>query len=72
MRAILFSLVSVMILTFSASMALAATAKCSVVEITEKTVVLDCGDCGAILEKIKVGDKVKVKTVKKKKAIEGC
>ncbi|WP_457574141.1 hypothetical protein [Desulfolithobacter sp.] len=47
---------------------LAATAKCTVTEIKENVVVLDCGKRAA---KFKVDDKVKIKTVKKK-AIEGC
>ncbi|WP_456388613.1 hypothetical protein [Desulfolithobacter sp.] len=47
---------------------LAATGKCTVTEIKENVVVLDCGKKAA---KFKVNDKVKIKTIKKK-AIEGC
>lgn len=47
----------------------AATIRCTVTEITEDSVILDCGKK---ISKIKVGDKVKMKTAKKKAAVEGC
>lgn len=53
---------------FIASTTLAATAKCTVTAIDETTVTMDCGKSVA---KLKVGDTVKVKAVRKK-AIEGC
>ena len=46
----------------------AATVRCTVTEITDSMVILDCGKGVA---KIKKGDKVKVKTAKKA-AVEGC
>ncbi len=46
----------------------AATVRCTVTEITDSVVILDCGKGTS---KIKKGDKVKVKTAKKA-AVEGC
>jgi hypothetical protein len=54
--------------SLSAGAACAATAKCTVTEIKDNVVTLDCGTTAA---KIVAGDVVKVKTAKKK-AIEGC
>lgn len=47
----------------------AATLKCTVVEVDVQNVILNCGDAA---EKLKTGTEVKVKTVKKTKAVEGC
>jgi len=47
----------------------AVSIKCSVDSIEKGKVILTCGDKA---EKLKVGAKVKVKTVIKRKAIEGC
>jgi riboflavin synthase alpha subunit len=55
-------------LTLTTGVSLAATGKCTVTEIKDNIVTLDCGKDAA---KLKTGDKVKVKTAKKK-AIEGC
>ena len=52
----------------SANGVFAATVRCTVTEITDSVVILDCGKGAA---KIKKGDKVKVKTAKKA-AVEGC
>lgn len=54
--------------TLTSSVALAASGKCTVIEIKDNVVTLDCGTIAA---KLKVGDEVKIKTAKKK-AIEGC
>lgn len=47
----------------------AATVKCTVTEITDNVVILDCGKKTS---KLKVGDKVKMKTAKKTAVVEGC
>lgn len=49
--------------------AAAATITCSVESIDSGKVMLSCGE---LADKIKVGDKVKVRTKTVKKAIEGC
>lgn len=48
--------------------ALAATYTCSVLSIEDGKVVLECTDTDGMA----AGDKVKVKSTKKKTAIEGC
>jgi hypothetical protein len=50
-------------------MAAAASIKCSVESVEDGKVVLQCGDKA---EKIKIGTEVKVKTIVKRKAVEGC
>ena len=54
--------------TLASGVAFAASGKCTVKEIKDSIVTMDCGTTAA---KLKVGDQVKVKTAKKK-AIEGC
>ena len=49
--------------------AYAASITCSVESIENGQVLLSCGQ---LADKIKVGDKVKVRTKTKRKAIEGC
>jgi len=51
------------------AMAGAASIKCTVVSIDQGKVLLDCGSKA---DRLKVDGKVKVKSVVKKKAIEGC
>ena len=51
----------------TATMSMAASVKCEVKSVSGNTVTRDCSKA----DKLKVGDKVKVKTAKKK-AIEGC
>ena len=50
---------------------LAGTFKCTVSEVTGKTVILDCGKRAA---KFRAGDpvKLKLKEAKKRKRLEGC
>lgn len=62
----------IMAIIFAAAItgiATAASIKCNVESIKNGKVVLDCGDKA---EKLKVDTKVKVKTVIKRKAVEGC
>jgi len=47
---------------------MAGSTKCTVTEVTDTMVILDCGKAA---DKLKAGDAVKVKTAKRK-AIEGC
>ncbi len=61
-------LASIAMLTLTSGVALAASGKCTVTEIKDSVVTLDCGKAAA---RMKVGDEVKVKTARKK-AIEGC
>ena len=68
MKTTIALLLSVTLFSLSASAAFAATAKCTVTEIKENIITLDCGKTA---DKLKVDDQVKVKTAKKK-AIEGC
>ena len=52
------------------AVAMAASAKCTVVESSEKSVVLDCG---SDWQKFPVDSKVKIKSAKKvRKPVEGC
>ncbi len=48
---------------------LAGTFKCTVSEVTGKTVILDCGKGAA---KFHAGDPVKLRKAKKRKRLEGC
>ena len=52
----------------TATVSLAASVKCEVKSVSGDTVTLDCGSKA---NKLKAGQKVKVKAAKKK-AIEGC
>lgn len=49
--------------------AMAASAKCNIVAINNDSITLDCSKK---TNTFKIGDEVKIKTIKKKKAIEGC
>jgi len=51
------------------TMAGATSVKCTVDSIENGKVILTCGDKA---DKLKIGGKVKVKNVIKRKAIEGC
>lgn len=68
MRKTTLLLATIAMFSLTSGVALAASGKCTVTEIKENVVTLDCGKTAA---KMKVGDEVKVKTAKKK-AIEGC
>ncbi len=61
-------LVSVTLFSLSAGSVFASTAKCTVTEVKDSIITLDCGKSA---DKLKVNDQVKVKTAKKK-AVEGC
>ncbi len=61
-------LAATVLFAFTIPAAMAATTRCTVTEVKDAVVTLDCGKKAA---KMKVGDKVKVKA-DKKKAIEGC
>lgn len=61
-------LATIALFSLTSGAALAASGKCTVTEIKDSVVILDCGTAAA---KMKVGDEVKIKTAKKK-AIEGC
>lgn len=64
------ALISALTLTICTTSTLfAATLKCTVVEVDEQEVILNCGDA---VEKLNKGTEVKVKTVRKKATIEGC
>ncbi len=62
----------IMAIFFAASitgMAAAASIKCSVETVEDGKIVLQCGESA---EKIKIGTEVKVKTITKRRAVEGC
>lgn len=61
------SLITVALFALPWSGAIAATAKCTVKEIKDEVVILDCGKTAG---KLKAGNVVKIKTAKK--MIEGC
>ena len=61
-------LAAIALFALSSGAAWAASGKCTVTEIKDSIVTMDCGTAAA---KMKTGDTVKVKTAKKK-AIEGC
>ena len=54
---------------FTVNSGLAATLKCTVEQVENGKIVLNCGEDAA---KIEPGVEVKLKTVKKKSAVEGC
>ena len=54
---------------FTVNSGLATTLKCTVEKVEEGKIVLNCGEDAA---KIEPGVKVKLKTVKKQAAVEGC
>ncbi len=63
-------IMAIMFLVGTVVTGIAASSKCEVKSVDGTTVVLDCGGQA---EKIKVGDKVKIKVKKNKsQAIEGC
>ena len=64
----MIAMISVMAIFSVAPLAMAATKTCEVVSVTEKEVVLKCKD----VQDLVVGDQVKIKTQKKRKAVEGC
>lgn len=68
LKKITLLLATIAMFTLTSSATMAASSKCTVTEIKDSVVTLDCGTTAA---KMKVGDKVKIKTAKKK-AIEGC
>ena len=61
-------LTTIALITFTVPAAKAATATCTVTEIRDTAVILDCGKTA---DKLKAGETVKIKTAKKK-AVEGC
>lgn len=67
MKKITATLMAMAILTLS-PMAMAATKTCEVVSITDTEVLLNCKN----VKGLTVGEKVKIKTLKKTNAIEGC
>jgi hypothetical protein len=54
---------------FSATVYAAVRAKCTVKEVKENTVVLDCGEK---TNKIKVDDQITLRVNKKSEPVEGC
>ena len=54
---------------FTVNTGLATTLKCTVEKVEDGKVVLNCGEDAA---KVESGLEVKLKTVKKKAAVEGC
>ncbi len=68
MKKVMMMLAIGSIFLLSANGIFAATVRCTVTEITDSVVILDCGKGTA---KIRKGDKLKVKTTKKA-AVEGC
>ena len=59
---------AIALFTLTASVGVAGSIQCTVTTVTDNVVTLDCGKKST---KLKVGDRVKVKTAAKK-AIEGC
>ena len=68
MKKLTTTLLAVTFIFSSAGMSMASSAKCTVTEIKDNIVTMDCGNKA---EKMHVGDNLKVKTVKKQ-AVEGC
>ncbi|MCD6387919.1 MAG: hypothetical protein J7L69_00815 [Desulfobulbaceae bacterium] len=68
MKKLTTALLAITFLISTAGMGLAASAKCTVTAIDANNVTMDCGNKA---KKLKVGDTLKVKTVKKQ-AVEGC
>lgn len=68
MKKIISTVAAIAFMVLTSQVVLAATAKCTVMEITDNGLTIDCGDKPL---HVQVGDVVKVKTIKKK-AIEGC
>ena len=68
-RKMLSLAVAVAFMASPATMSLAASAKCKVKSVSGNTVTLECSSKAS---KLKAGDRVKVKTAKKREAINGC
>lgn len=68
MKKTALSLAALAFIAFSSHSALAASAKCTIKQVTDTTVTMDCGKKA---DKFSAGQQVKVKSAKKK-AIEGC
>ena len=68
-KQIIALLASLALIAAIATGSYAASITCSVESIEAGNVLLSCGD---LATKIKVGDKVKVRTKTVRKAIEGC
>ncbi len=62
-------IMAIIFATAVTGMATAKTIKCNVETIENGKVMLDCGKKA---DKLKIGTVVKVKTVVKRKAVEGC
>ncbi len=69
MKTTLALILALVLSAFTVNLGLAATLKCTVDKVEGETIVLNCGDNAT---KIEPGTKVKIKTVKKIAAIEGC
>ncbi len=68
MKKLTTTLLAITFIFSSAAVSMASSAKCVVTEVTDNIVTMDCGNKA---KKMKAGDNLKVKTVKKQ-AVEGC
>jgi hypothetical protein len=68
MKKLTTTLLAITFICSSAAISVASSAKCTVTEIQDNIVTMDCGNKA---KKMQVGDNLKVKTIKKQ-AVEGC
>ncbi len=69
MKRFVISIVVLFFTTLAGGITFAASDKCTVVSIDDKRLVIECEKPG---KKFKEGDRIKIKTTKNKKQIEGC
>lgn len=68
MKTTLTALIIGLALTMGTGIAVAKKLSCTVVQVADNIVTLQCKSVDGLAE----GDKVKIRTASKKKAIEGC
>ncbi len=68
MKKLTTGLLALSLVISSATLGMAASAKCTVTEIKDNLVTIECGDQAG---KMKIGDNLKIK-IDNKKMVEGC
>lgn len=69
MKRVVLTIVTVFIAGILGGAAFAASDKCTIVSIAEKRLVIECDKPG---KSFKEGDRLKIKTSKKRQQVEGC
>lgn len=69
MKRLIISIVVLFFITMVSEVTFGASDKCTIVSIDEKQMVIECDKPE---KKFKVGDKLKIKSIKSRQQIEGC